>query len=82
MIKTAIYMTVANLISHAPVRGTVKLDAPLITKDNAAEAGECHLGDGLPLHGRAKDRLVGESNADGAEPLAMAKYRDFGRASR
>jgi ribose transport system substrate-binding protein len=37
MIKTAIYMTVANLVAHAPVRGTVKLDAPLITKDNAAE---------------------------------------------
>jgi len=37
MIKTAIYMTVANLVGHAPVRGNVKLDAPLITKDNAAE---------------------------------------------
>lgn len=37
MIKTAIYMTVANLVGHAPVRGVVKLDAPLITKDNAAE---------------------------------------------
>lgn len=37
MIKTAIYMTVANLVGHAPVRGTVKLDAPLITKDNAEE---------------------------------------------
>lgn len=37
MIKTAIYMTVANLVGHAPVRGAVKLDAPLITKDNAAE---------------------------------------------
>jgi ribose transport system substrate-binding protein len=32
MIKTAIYMTVANLIGQAPVRGTVKLDAPLITR--------------------------------------------------
>lgn len=31
MIKTAIYMTVANLIGQAPVRGHVKLDAPLIT---------------------------------------------------
>lgn len=37
MIKTAIYMTVANLVGQAPVRGTVKLDAPLITKANAAE---------------------------------------------
>lgn len=37
MIKTAIYMTVANLVGHAPVRGTVKLDAPLITQANAAE---------------------------------------------
>ncbi|MGB3539486.1 MAG: substrate-binding domain-containing protein [Mesorhizobium sp.] len=37
MIKTAIYMTVANLAGQAPVRGAVKLDAPLITKDNAAE---------------------------------------------
>ncbi|KQV70253.1 ABC transporter substrate-binding protein [Rhizobium sp. Root1220] len=37
MIKTALYMTVANLVGHAPVRGAVKLDAPLITKDNAAE---------------------------------------------
>ncbi|MCX5493331.1 substrate-binding domain-containing protein [Kaistia dalseonensis] len=37
MIKTAIYMTVANLVGHAPVRGAVKLDAPLITKENAEE---------------------------------------------
>ena len=37
MIKTAIYMTVANLVGQAPVRGSVKLDAPLITKDNAKE---------------------------------------------
>ncbi len=37
MIKTAIYMTVANLVGQAPVRGTVKLDAPLITKENAQE---------------------------------------------
>ncbi len=37
MIKTAIYMTAANLTGHAPVRGNVKLDAPLITKANAAE---------------------------------------------
>jgi ribose transport system substrate-binding protein len=37
MIKTAIYMTVANLIGQAPVRGSVKLDAPLITQANAKE---------------------------------------------
>ena len=37
MIKTAIYMTVANVIGQAPVRGTVKLDAPLITQENAQE---------------------------------------------
>lgn len=37
MIKTAIYMTVANLVGQAPVRGKVKLDAPLITKANAKE---------------------------------------------
>lgn len=37
MIKTAIYMTVANLIGQAPIRGTVKLDAPLITQENAQE---------------------------------------------
>ncbi|SHE83135.1 ribose transport system substrate-binding protein [Kaistia soli DSM 19436] len=37
MIKTAIYMTVANLVGQAPVRGNVKLDAPLITQANAAE---------------------------------------------
>jgi len=37
MIKTAIYLTVANLVGQAPVRGVVKLDAPLITKENAAE---------------------------------------------
>jgi ribose transport system substrate-binding protein len=37
MIKTAIYMTAANLVGQAPVRGTVKLDAPLITKENAKE---------------------------------------------
>jgi ribose transport system substrate-binding protein len=37
MIKTAIYMTAAQFNGQAPVRGTVKLDAPLITKDNAAE---------------------------------------------
>jgi len=37
MIKTAIYMTVANLIGQAPVRGAVKLDAPLITQANAKE---------------------------------------------
>ena len=37
MIKTAIYMTVANLMAQAPVRGTIKLDAPLITQKNAKE---------------------------------------------
>ena len=37
MIKTAIYMTAAQFNGQAPVRGTVKLDAPLITKDNAQE---------------------------------------------
>lgn len=37
MIKTAIYMTAAHLVANAPVRGTVKLDAPLITKENAKE---------------------------------------------
>lgn len=37
MIKTAIYMTAAQFNGQAPVRGTVKLDAPLITKDNADE---------------------------------------------
>ncbi|MBZ9906647.1 substrate-binding domain-containing protein [Mesorhizobium sp. BR115XR7A] len=37
MIKTAIYMTMANLVGQAPVRGAVKLDAPLITKGNAKE---------------------------------------------
>lgn len=37
MIKTAIYMTVANLEGQAPVRGSVKLDAPLITQANAKE---------------------------------------------
>jgi ABC-type glucose/galactose transport system permease subunit len=30
-------VTVANLIGQAPVRGTVKLDAPLITQANAKE---------------------------------------------
>ncbi len=37
MVKTAIYLTVANLVGQAPVRGTVKLDAPLITQANAKE---------------------------------------------
>jgi ribose transport system substrate-binding protein len=37
MIKTAIWMTAAHLIGNAPARGTVKLDAPLITKANANE---------------------------------------------
>jgi len=37
MIKTAIYMTAAQFNGQAPVRGTVKLDAPLITQENAEE---------------------------------------------
>lgn len=37
MIKTAIYMTAAQFTGQAPIRGTVKLDAPLITKENAGE---------------------------------------------
>jgi ribose transport system substrate-binding protein len=37
MIKTAIYLTAANLHGQAPIRGAVKLAAPLITKENADE---------------------------------------------
>ncbi|WP_448954936.1 substrate-binding domain-containing protein [Labrys neptuniae] len=37
MIKTAIYMSVAQFVGKAPVRGSVKLDAPLITQANARE---------------------------------------------
>jgi ribose transport system substrate-binding protein len=37
MIKTAIYMTAAQFVGQAPVRGSVKLDAPLITQANAHE---------------------------------------------
>ena len=37
MIKTAIYLTAANFNGQAPIRGTVKLDAPLITQENAEE---------------------------------------------
>ncbi|MET1027337.1 MAG: substrate-binding domain-containing protein [Dongiaceae bacterium] len=37
MIKTAIYMTAAQFNGQAPIRGTVKLDAPLITQQNADE---------------------------------------------
>ena len=37
MIKTAIYLTAANLNGQAPVRGKVILDAPRITKENAQE---------------------------------------------
>ncbi len=37
MIKTAIYLTAAQFVGQAPVRGTVKLDAPLITQANARE---------------------------------------------
>ncbi len=37
MIKTAIYMTAANLNGQAPIRGKIKLDAPEINKSNADE---------------------------------------------
>jgi ribose transport system substrate-binding protein len=37
MIKTAIYMTAAQLNGQAPIRGTVKLGAPLITQANAKD---------------------------------------------
>ncbi len=37
MIKTAIYLTVARFSGQAPIRGSLKLDAPLITKENAKE---------------------------------------------
>jgi ribose transport system substrate-binding protein len=37
MIKTAIYMTAAQFNGQAPIRGSVKLDAPLITPENAQE---------------------------------------------
>jgi ribose transport system substrate-binding protein len=37
MIKTAIYMTAAALNGQAPIRGTVKLGAPLITQANAKD---------------------------------------------
>jgi len=36
-IKTAIYMTAAPSNGWAPIRGTAKLDAPLITQQNADE---------------------------------------------
>lgn len=35
MIKTAIYMTAAQFTGQAPMRGNFKLDAPLITPENA-----------------------------------------------
>lgn len=35
MIKSAIYMTAAQFAGQAPVRGNFKLDAPLITPENA-----------------------------------------------
>ncbi|WP_062226618.1 substrate-binding domain-containing protein [Aureimonas frigidaquae] len=35
MIKSAIYMTAAQFAGQAPMRGTFKLDAPLITPQNA-----------------------------------------------
>ena len=37
MIKTAIHLTAARFSGQVPVRGTLKLDAPLITKANARE---------------------------------------------
>lgn len=37
MIKTAVYLTEANLNGQAPIRGKVILDAPRITKENAQE---------------------------------------------
>jgi ribose transport system substrate-binding protein len=37
MIKTAIYLTVDHLVGNVPARGFVKLDAPLITQENAEE---------------------------------------------
>jgi ribose transport system substrate-binding protein len=37
MIKTAIYMTAAQINGQAPIRGTVKLGAPLITQANAKD---------------------------------------------
>ncbi|MDB5665653.1 substrate-binding domain-containing protein [Cypionkella sp.] len=35
MIKSAIYMTAAQFVGQAPMRGNFKLDAPLITPENA-----------------------------------------------
>lgn len=35
MIKSAIYMTAAQFSGQAPMRGNFKLDAPLITPENA-----------------------------------------------
>lgn len=37
MIKSAIYMTAAQFAGQAPVRGSFKLDAPLITPENAEQ---------------------------------------------
>ena len=37
MIKTAMYMTVAQFTGQAPMRGTFMLDAPLITPENAEQ---------------------------------------------
>lgn len=37
MIKTAMYLTAAQFAGQAPVRGTLKLDAPLITPENAKQ---------------------------------------------
>ena len=37
MIKSAIYMTAAQFAGQAPMRGSFKLDAPLITPENAEQ---------------------------------------------
>lgn len=37
MIKTAMYLTAAQFAGQAPVRGALKLDAPLITPENAQQ---------------------------------------------
>jgi ribose transport system substrate-binding protein len=37
MVKSAIYMTAAQFAGQAPVRGSFKLDAPLITPENAEQ---------------------------------------------
>ena len=37
MIASAIYMTAAQFAGQAPMRGSFKLDAPLITPENAEQ---------------------------------------------